>query len=88
MDPFCGSGSACIAAIKADRHYVGYDTEKGYVDLAEKRIREYKQQLIIPLFTKKESVFSLVKENQADYPSEKTSKDKPVKLKRAKRKKS
>ena len=88
LDPFCGSGSACIAAIKAERHYVGYDTEKEYVDLAEKRIREYKQQLIIPLFMKKESVSTLVKENQADYPSENTLQDKPVKSKKAKRKKS
>lgn len=40
LDPFCGSGSACIAAIKAGRHYIGYDTEKEYVELAGKRIRE------------------------------------------------
>ena len=49
LDPFCGSGSACIAAIKAVRHYVGYDIDGEYVRLAEKRIREYKQQPI-PLF--------------------------------------
>jgi len=53
LDPFCGSGSTCIAAIKAGRHYIGYDTEKEYVKLAEKRIREYKQQLPIPLFIEK-----------------------------------
>ncbi len=43
LDPFCGSGSACIAAIKAGRHYIGYDTEEEYVRLAERRIREYKE---------------------------------------------
>lgn len=42
LDPFVGSGSACIAAIKAKRHYVGYDINKEYVKLAEKRIKEYK----------------------------------------------
>ncbi len=67
LDPFCGSGSACIAAIKAGRHYIGYDTEKEYVELAEKRIEEYKQQLAIPLFMKKESDYALVKDNQEDY---------------------
>jgi len=71
LDPFCGSGSACIAAIKAERHYIGYDTEKEYVELAEKRIGEYKQQLAIPLLMKKESDYALVKDNQADYTSEK-----------------
>lgn len=53
LDPFCGSGSACIAAIKAGRHYIGYDTEEEYVSLAEKRIREYKQQSSMPLFSQR-----------------------------------
>jgi len=71
LDPFCGSGSACIAAIKAGRHYIGYDTEKEYVGLAEKRIGEHKQQLIIPLFMEKESDYTVVKDNQEDYSTEK-----------------
>jgi len=51
LDPFCGSGSACIAAIKSGRHYIGYDIDEKYVRLAERRIREHKeQQLIIPLW--------------------------------------
>jgi site-specific DNA-methyltransferase (adenine-specific) len=45
LDPFCGSGSACIAAIKAGRHYIGYDIEEEYVKLAERRIDEYNEQL-------------------------------------------
>ena len=49
LDPFCGSGSTCIAAFKAGRHYIGYDINKEYVQLAERRIREYKEQLTIPL---------------------------------------
>jgi len=53
LDPFCGSGSACIAAIKAGRHYIGYDTEEEYVRLAERRVREYKQQPSMPLFSQR-----------------------------------
>jgi len=49
LDPFCGSGTACIAAIRTGRHYIGYDIAEEYVQLAEKRIREYKEQLAIPL---------------------------------------
>ena len=48
LDPFCGSGSSCIAAIKAKRRYIGYDIKEEYVKLAERRIKEYEQQLTIP----------------------------------------
>ena len=48
LDPFCGSGSSCIAAIKAKRRYIGYDIKEEYVKLAEQRIKEYEQQLTIP----------------------------------------
>jgi site-specific DNA-methyltransferase (adenine-specific) len=41
LDPFMGSGQAAIAAIKANRHYVGYDIDEEYVKLAEKRIKEF-----------------------------------------------
>jgi site-specific DNA-methyltransferase (adenine-specific) len=73
LDPFCGSGSTCIAAVKAGRHYIGYDTEEEYVRLAERRIREYKQQSIFPLFAEKERDFAVVRDNQVAYTSENTS---------------
>ena len=38
LDPFCGSGSACIAARDAGRHYVGYDIQDAYVKLARERL--------------------------------------------------
>lgn len=41
LDPFMGSGQTAIAAIKTKRHYLGYDINKEYVKLAEKRIREF-----------------------------------------------
>ena len=40
LDPFLGSGSTAVAAVRTDRRYVGYDTEPGYVDLAEGRIAD------------------------------------------------
>jgi len=73
LDPFCGSGSTCIAAIKAGRHYTGYDTEEEYVRLAERRIREYKQQLTIPLFVKKEGDYAIMRNDQEAYTSENVS---------------
>ena len=41
LDPFMGSGQAAIAALKAGRHYVGYEIDEAYVRLAEKRVREF-----------------------------------------------
>jgi site-specific DNA-methyltransferase (adenine-specific) len=41
LDPFIGSGQTAIAAIKAGRHYVGYEIDNNYVKLAERRIKEF-----------------------------------------------
>lgn len=42
LDPFCGSGTTCIAAIQNNRRYIGYDIKKEYIELAEKRISNQK----------------------------------------------
>lgn len=38
LDPFLGSGSTAVAAVRNERHYVGYDTDPAYVALARQRI--------------------------------------------------
>lgn len=38
LDPFMGSGQTALAARKAGRHFVGYETNPAYVQLAESRI--------------------------------------------------
>jgi site-specific DNA-methyltransferase (adenine-specific) len=38
LDPFMGSGSTGIAAVRTGRHYVGYDTDADYVELARSRV--------------------------------------------------
>jgi site-specific DNA-methyltransferase (adenine-specific) len=40
LDPFMGSGTSAVAAIKTGRRFVGYETKKEYVDIAIRRIRE------------------------------------------------
>jgi site-specific DNA-methyltransferase (adenine-specific) len=67
LDPFCGSGSTFVAALKTDRHYVGYDTEAEYVRLAEKRIRNYKQESIIPMFVEKGGELAVVRDKKESY---------------------
>lgn len=44
LDPFCGSGAACLAALRDKRHYIGYDIEREYIEIAEKRIKAYLTQ--------------------------------------------
>jgi site-specific DNA-methyltransferase (adenine-specific) len=41
LDPFMGSGQTALAALKTGRHYVGYEVDAGYVELALRRIRDY-----------------------------------------------
>jgi len=41
LDPFVGSGTTCIAALKSGRYYIGYDIQQKYVDLANNRIEKY-----------------------------------------------
>ena len=48
LDPFMGSGQTAIAALKAGRHYVGYDIDPTYVSLAEKRILQYSSTELAP----------------------------------------
>ena len=41
LDPFMGSGQTALAAIKARRHYLGYEIDPSYIELALRRIRDY-----------------------------------------------
>ncbi len=38
FDPFVGSGTTVIAALKLGRRFYGCDVDQGYVDIANKRI--------------------------------------------------
>jgi site-specific DNA-methyltransferase (adenine-specific) len=40
LDPFMGSGQSALAALETDRHYIGYEIDPAYAELAENRIRE------------------------------------------------
>lgn len=45
LDPFIGSGSTAIAALKSERKYIGYDIDPEYIKIAEERIAPYKLQI-------------------------------------------
>jgi DNA modification methylase len=45
LDPFVGSGSTAVAAVRTGRTYTGYDTDDGYIDLARRRVEEERTRL-------------------------------------------
>ena len=40
LDPFLGSGTTAIAAVNTGRHYIGFELDPGYFDIACKRLDE------------------------------------------------
>jgi modification methylase len=45
LDPFMGSGTTAIAALKDNRKYVGFEINKDYIKLANKRVLPYNNML-------------------------------------------
>ena len=45
LDPFMGSGTTAVAAVRTERHYVGYDTDPAYVEKAKKRVARERAEL-------------------------------------------
>jgi DNA modification methylase len=43
LDPFCGSGTTCVAAKRLGRHYVGYDIHEDYLQIARDRIESLEE---------------------------------------------
>jgi site-specific DNA-methyltransferase (adenine-specific) len=54
LDPFIGSGTTAIAALKSNRKYVGYEINEEYIKLANKRIAPLKMQTKLALEVTKE----------------------------------
>lgn len=40
LDPFCGSGTTCVAARRSGRRYVGYELNEEYAQLAKQRLQD------------------------------------------------
>lgn len=51
LDPFMGSGTTAVAAIKSDRKFVGYEISQEYIDLAEKRLKPLIEQATLKFAT-------------------------------------
>lgn len=42
--PFAGSGSECLAAAMARRHFIGFELNADYVTIADKRLKEWRER--------------------------------------------
>ncbi|HKX74202.1 MAG TPA: site-specific DNA-methyltransferase [Acidimicrobiia bacterium] len=40
LDPFIGSGTTAVAAVETGRHYVGFEVEAAYLDIARRRLSQ------------------------------------------------
>jgi DNA modification methylase len=48
LDPFMGSGQTALAALKAGRHYVGYEIDPDYIQLARQRVLTFLDSEVPP----------------------------------------
>ena len=47
-DPFLGSGTTAVAAVKSGRHYIGYEIDPGYFQICCDRLDETEDALPVP----------------------------------------
>jgi len=45
LDPFMGSGTTAIAALKSNRNYVGFEISEEYITLTKQRVKPYENML-------------------------------------------
>lgn len=51
LDPFCGSGTTCLASAILNRHFIGIESEKEYYENAIKRINNHQNESQMNLFS-------------------------------------
>lgn len=49
LDPFMGSGTTAVAALRTGRSFLGFDTDPGYVLAATARIEDERRRLLAPV---------------------------------------
>lgn len=45
LDPFLGSGTTAVSALKENRHYIGFEISEEYTEHARKRVEDYTAQI-------------------------------------------
>jgi len=50
LDPFMGSGTTAVACLKTQRNFIGFEISKEYCDIAEARLKPWREQTRIGIF--------------------------------------
>ena len=50
LDPFCGSGTTCVAAKMLKRNYIGIEINPEYVNYAQERLNQTEDEQIEMVF--------------------------------------
>jgi site-specific DNA-methyltransferase (adenine-specific)/modification methylase len=56
LDPFCGSGTTCVAAKMLGRHYIGIDISEKYCQIARKRVEAAEKGITVKELEKGQGV--------------------------------
>ncbi len=54
LDPFIGSGTTAVSAVRTERKFVGYEISQEYINLAEKRLKPYLDQTTLKFINENE----------------------------------
>lgn len=44
LDPFMGSGTTAVAALKSERLFVGYETNPAYISISQSRLQSLRTE--------------------------------------------
>lgn len=44
LDPFCGSGTTAVVALKNNRNFIGIELNEKYIEIANKRLKPFLEQ--------------------------------------------
>lgn len=47
LDPFLGSGTTAVACLSTNRHYIGFEIDEKYYDIACRRLKEHTEKISI-----------------------------------------
>jgi len=64
LDPFCGTGTTLLAAMKANRNGIGVEIDSEYCNLAYKKISKEKSDLFFETDIKFEKSMNLNQQNR------------------------